>query len=120
MGPLDKLYRKENYIIQKSISIEDKLFTELKYIVEHSYDATVSDAINIAIEEMALKKNIEYYPKPESEITIYRSIMFRKENWETLKRINKEQGISITRLVNIAIKRFIALHKGEKEENKSA
>ena len=119
MGPLDNLYRKENYTIQKSICIEDKLYTRLKDIIEHTYDATVSEAINVSIEELALKKHVEYYAKPESEIMIYRSIMLRKNNLEALKRINKLQGISVTRLVNIAMKEFIDRYERE-ENNKSA
>lgn len=111
MSQSDRLYKKENYTIQKSVSIEDKLYTKLKYIVDHEYDATISELINVCIEDLAMKEHIEYYPRPRGEIVIYRSIMLRKENEEVLKRINIKSGISVTRLINTAIKQFIEEHK---------
>jgi len=41
------------------------------------------------------------------EILIYRSIMLRRYNIEALQKIKNDTGISITRLVNLAIKNFI-------------
>lgn len=107
MSAIDKLYKKDNYTIQKSINIEDKLYTKLKQLVEKEYDATVSDIVNVCIEDLISMKNIKYYAKPEGEITIYRSIMIRKENVDALNKITKETGISLTRLVNIAMKEFL-------------
>ena len=47
------------------------------------------------------------YANPEGEILIYRSIMLRKENVDALTKINRERGISVTRLINISIKEFL-------------
>lgn len=107
MSAISKLYKKDNYTIQKSINLEDKLYTRLKQIVEKNYDATISDIINVCIEDLLAEGNIKYYAKPEGEITIYRSIMIRKENVEALNKITNETGISLTRLVNIAMKKFL-------------
>ena len=94
MSSIDRLYKKDNYTIQKSINLEDKLYSRLKEIVEKEYDATISDIV-------------KYYAKPDEEITIYRSVMIRKENVAALNKITKETGISLTRLVNIAMKEFL-------------
>ena len=107
MSAIDRLYKKDNSTVQKSINLEDKLYTNLKQIVENEYDATISDVINACIEDLISSGNIKYYAKPEGEITIYRSIMIRKENVESLNQITKETGISLTRLVNIAMKEFL-------------
>ena len=108
-----RLYRKENYTIQKSVNLEDKLYIRLKRIVDSQYDASISEVINVCIEDLLAKKRIKYYPKPEGEIIIYRSIMIRKENEEALRRLNFEKGISVTRLINTAIKEFIDGHEGK-------
>lgn len=107
MSAIDRLYKKDNFTVQKSINLEDKLYTELKQLVENEYDATISDVINVCIEDLISSGNIKYYAKPEGEITIYRSIMIRKENVKALNKITKETGISLTRLVNIAMKEFL-------------
>lgn len=107
MSAIDRLYKKNNSTVQKSINLEDKLYTELKQLVENEYDATISDVINACIEDLISNGNIKYYAKPEGEITIYRSIMIRKENVKALNNITKETGISLTRLVNIAMKEFL-------------
>ena len=44
---IDRLYKKSNYMIQKSIDLEDTLYTRLKEIVAKDYDATISDIINV-------------------------------------------------------------------------
>lgn len=107
MSAIKRLYKKENYTIQKSINLEDKLYTELKKIVEKEYDATISDIVNVCIEDLISSGNIKYYAKPDEEITIYRSVMIRKENVEALNKITQETGISLTRLVNIAMREFL-------------
>jgi len=107
MEARNKLYKKNNYTIQKCVNIEDTLYTKLKTLIDKKYDATISDVINIAIEDCISTNNIKYYPKPENEILIYRSIMLRKENVEALQKINRKTGISVARLINYAIKEFL-------------
>lgn len=107
MSAIGRLYKKDNYTIQKSVNLEDKLYTELKEIVDVEYDATISDIVNICVEDLLESGKVEYCAKPENEITIYRSIMLRKDNVEGLKGINKRTGISVTRLINIAMKEFL-------------
>ena len=111
MSAIDRLYKKSNYTIQKSINLEDRLYTKLKEIVDKEYDATISDIVNVCIEDLISLGNIKYYAKPADEITIYRSVMIRKENVEAMNKITKETGISLTRLVNIAMKEFLDKHQ---------
>lgn len=107
MNAISKLYKKENYTIQKSINIEDGLYTRLKEIIDKEFDATISEIVNACVEDLITNGDVKYYAKPEGEIVIYRSIMIRKDNVEGLNRINRETGISVTRLINIAIRNFL-------------
>jgi len=60
MSSIYRLYKKENYKIQKIINLEDKLYTRLKEIIEKEYDGTISDIVNICIEDLVEKNNINY------------------------------------------------------------
>ncbi len=101
----DKLYRIENYNVQKSINVENAIYIKLKTL-QQKYDATISEIVNICIEKLIVNNDIKYYCKPEGEICEYRSFMIRRENLEVLEEIKRKTGISITRLVNLAIKEF--------------
>ena len=108
MSNVHELYTKDNYTIQRSMNIEEKLYAELQEILYKEYHATISELVNYCIERLLLEdKEIYYYKKPDGEIVIYRSIMFRRNNIEALQKIKNSTGISMTRLVNLAIKEFI-------------
>lgn len=109
MSNIIRLYKRGNYTIQKSINIEDTLYTKIKEFADEDYEATISDIINICIEDFIVKedKDIQFYNKPKWELTIYRSVMIRKDNIDALCRIKNRTGISFTRLVNMAIKEFL-------------
>ena len=107
MSAIDRLYSINNKTVKKSINIDDSLYKRLMRYTKKNYDATISDMINVCIEDLLSTGSVKYYAKPEDEITIYRSVMIRKENAEALNKITQETGISLTRLVNIAMKEFI-------------
>ena len=107
MSAIDRLYSINNKTVKKSINIDDTLYKRLMRYTKKNYDATISDMINVCIEDLLSTGSVKYYAKPEDEITIYRSVMIRKENAEALNKITQETGISLTRLVNIAMKEFL-------------
>ncbi len=107
MSAIDRLYSINNKTVKKSINIDDSLYKRLMRYTKKNYDATISDMINVCIEDLLSTGSVKYYAKPEDEITIYRSVMIRKENVEALNKITQETGISLTRLVNIAMKEFL-------------
>ena len=47
----EKLYLKENKKIQKCVNLDDNLYDKLKELSEKKYDATISEIINICIED---------------------------------------------------------------------
>ena len=103
----DKLYKYNNPIIAKTINIDDSIYNKFKDLSEKVYDATISEIINIAIEEYIKRDKPNFYGKTEKETVTYRSIRLRKENVVKLNEYSKSTGISFTRLVNGALKEFI-------------
>lgn len=103
----DKLYLKENITVQRSINIDDNLYEEIKKLTLTKYSATISEIINVAIEEYIERDNPNYYGKKSSETVTYRTLALREKNIEKLAEYSRETGISFTRLVNSAIKEFI-------------
>jgi len=106
MNIRDKLYKKDNKTVSKSINIDDSLYEKIKQSTEKVYDAKLSDVINVAIEEYIERNNPNYYAKPKKETVTYRNLMLRKKNIKKLNEYHNNTGISFTRLVNGAIKEF--------------
>lgn len=111
MRAIDRLYRVENYTIQKYPKIENELYIRLKKY-EDVFDAKFSQLVNVCLEEfLAKKEKIYYYAKPEGEIAEYRGVMIRVQFYEELEKIKKNTGISIERQINLAIKNFLDEHE---------
>lgn len=107
MSAIDRLYNINNRTTKKSVNIDDSLYKKLIYFTQNKFDATVSDLINVAIEDYRNKSNPTFYGKPENETVTYRSVMLREDNINWLTKTSKKTGISATRLANAAIKEFI-------------
>ena len=107
MSGVDRLYNINNPTIKKSVNIDDTLYKKLIDLTQNKFDATVSELINVAIEEYSAKNQIAYYKKPENETVTYRSIMLRVDNIDWLKKTNIKTGITVTRLINASIKDFL-------------
>ena len=107
MSAINRLYNINNRTTKKSVNIDDSLYKKLIYFTQNKFDATVSDLINVAIEDYSTKNNPAFYGKPEKETVTYRSIMLRENNIDWLSKTSRKTGITATRLVNAAIKEFI-------------
>lgn len=106
MNIRDKLYKRENKTIPKSINIDDGLYEKIRYATEEIYDAKLSDIINVALEEYIERNKPSYYAKPKKETVTYRNLMLKKNNIKKLNEYHQKTGISFTKLVNGAIKEF--------------
>ena len=113
MSAEDRLYTITNKNVKKSINIDDSLYKRLMRFTKKNYDATFSEVMNVCIEEYVYENKPSFYEKPENETVTYRSIMIRKENLDNLQKLHKKTGISVTRLLNCAVKEFL-----EKYDNK--
>lgn len=107
MSAINRLYAINNKTVKKTVNIEDKLYNQLMKFTKKNYDATFSKVINVCIEEYIERNNPSFYEKPKLETVTYRSIMIRKENLKDLQKMYKKTGISVTRLLNCAVKEFL-------------
>lgn len=113
MSAIDRLYSIDNRTVKKTVNIDDSLYKRLMKYAKKNYDATFSEIINVCIEEYIDENNPSFYEKPKLETVTYRSIMIRKQNLNNLQKMYKRTGISVTRLLNCAVKEFL-----EKYDNK--
>lgn len=107
MSAIDRLYSSSNPTIKKSVNIDDTLYQKLIMITKKKFSASVSEVINVCIEDYIEENKPSYYPKPELESVTYRSIMIRKDNIKNLQKMNKATGITVTRLLNASINEFL-------------
>ena len=113
MGILDRYLLKRDNILRKKIEIDNTLYEK---VVELSkiYDASANKIINIAILGLIESENVKLYKKPDNEISVSHSLLIREGFYKKLEEFREKYGISIYRLVNIAIKNVI---DEEKEKN---
>ena len=104
---INRLYAINNKTVKKTVNIEDKLYNQLMKFTKKNYDATFSQVINVCIEEYIERNNPSFYEKPKLETVTYRSIMIRKENLKDLQKMYIKTGISVSRLLNCAVKEFL-------------
>ena len=78
------------------------------------YDASANKIINIAILGLIESENIKLYKKPDNEISVSHSLLIREGFYKKLEEFREKYGISIYRLVNIAIKNVIDEEKEKK------
>ena len=97
-------FNKKEELIKKSTEIEGTLYDELKEIASTKLEASVNKIIEACIEDFNIDKKIIIYQKPKNEISVARSIIIRESMYEKLDNMRKEYGISITKLINVAIK----------------
>lgn len=113
MSAVNRLYSINNKTVKKTVNIDDTLYKKLMKFTKRNYDASFSEIVNVCIEEYIEENKPSFYEKPELETVTYRSIMIRKENLNNLQKMYKKTGISVTRLLNCAVKEFL-----EKYDNK--
>ena len=101
----DRFYTKEEWV-KKSTEIESGLYDRIKEIAKNELEASVNKIIDACIDEFKIEDKIIIYKKKD-DINIARSIIIRESMYEKLEDMREKYGISITKLVNIAIKEGI-------------
>ena len=104
MAYSDKIYKKEK-LISRTFYIDEKLYLELERSKE-VYEASISKLMNVAIEELVEKEKIEVYEN-RNRTCVTRSILIRESLLKGLSELKIKYGLSISMLVNIAVKNEI-------------
>lgn len=95
-----RFFLRENFI-KKQLYIDESLYQEL-VILSKIYKADISDLMNACIDFLPEHFDISYF-KDENEVSFYHTIMIRKDNVDLLDKFKEAYGISISRLMNIAL-----------------
>lgn len=98
-----RFYTKEKWV-KKSAEIEGKLYDRLKEIAEKELDASINKIIDACVDELKLEDRVVIYQKEKDEINVARSIIIRESVYKKLEDLRERYGISISKLINIAIK----------------
>ena len=115
MSVLDRFWPKDE-LVQKTIEIESGLYDEIEFLCENVYDTSVSKIINACIDEDELieTEDVKLYPKESNELFTKHSIILRKSSLNNLEKLKDKYGISVYKLIHIAIKNVLLQYHEEK------
>ena len=99
----NRFYPKEKWV-KKSVEIEGNLYDVLKEIANNDLDASINKIIDACIDDLELGDKVVIYRKQKNEINVARSIIIRESIYKKLEDMREKYGISISKLVNIAIR----------------
>ena len=99
----ERFYKKEKWV-KKSVEIEGKLYDKLKEISDKELDASINKIIDACIDDFEIGEKVTIYRKDKDEINVARSIIIRESIYKKLEDMREKYGISISKLVNIAIR----------------
>ena len=99
----ERFLKKEKQI-KKSTEIEGNLYDRLKEISESELDASINKIVDACINDLELAEKIVIYKKETNEINVARSVIIRESMYKKLEEMRERYGISISKLMNIAIR----------------
>jgi len=99
----DNAFKKREHKIRRNYEIEDSLYSKLEELSK-VYDASVTDLINECLSNLIQAENIQLYEKDSNEISVTHTLLIRESNLSGLERLKEKYGVSIFKLVNIAIR----------------
>ena len=102
MNVFEKNLLKKDEMVRRRVYIDTALYNELEKLTK-TYDASINKMINIAIMELINTENITIYPKPEKGKIKEHNICIRSKYYEELRKMKNKYGLSIFKLINIAI-----------------
>ena len=89
--------------LRRRIEIDNTLYNKLSELVKNYDDASVNKLVNIAIIELIKNENINIYRRQEYEIAEGHNFEIRASSYHKLEDLRAKYGLSIFKLVNIAI-----------------
>lgn len=102
MNVFDKYLLPKDSGVRRRIEIDSKLYGEIAKLTEN-YDASINKMVNIAILELVNTEKVDLYERPENEVTEGHNFLIRETSYRKLEKLRDKFGLSIYKLVNIAI-----------------
>ena len=112
MSVLDRFWSKDE-LVQKTIEIESSLYDEIEFLCENVYDTSVSKIINACVDDLIETEDVKLYPKESNELFTKHSIILRKSSLKNLERLKDKYGVSVYKLIHIAIKNVLIQYHEE-------
>lgn len=106
----ERFYKKEKWL-KKSVEIEGTLYDRLKEISTKDIDASVNKIIDACIDDFEIGEKVIIYKKEKNEINVARSVIIRESMYKKLENMREKYGISISKLINIAIRSGLEKYK---------
>ena len=102
----DHAFKKREIKIRRNYEIEDSLYIKLEELSK-IYDASVTDLINECLLNLIQTENIQLYGKKGNELFVTHTLLIKESNLSGLEKLKEKYGVSIFKLVNIAIKNVL-------------
>ena len=106
MNCFEKKFDKREKKHRRNYSIEDKLYTRLEKLSK-VYDASVNDLINASLENLITTENVLLYETDKDEIAVTHTVLIKESNLTGIETLKAKYGVSIYKLVNIAIRNVL-------------
>lgn len=100
---LEKYFWNKEKKVKRNYEIEDSLF-ELMVNATNIYDASIADIFNACVKELIASENINIYAASETDIYTAHTFYLLESNMIGLEKLNSKYGVSIRKLVNIAVR----------------
>ncbi len=113
----ERFYKKEKWV-KKSVEIEGILYDRLKDISSQEIDASINKIIDACVEDYEFEDKVIIYKKEKDEINVARSIIVRESVYKKLEEMREKYGISISKIINIAIREGIKKYDERNNKNK--
>ena len=106
MKDIETRFPKREQKIRRNYEIEDGLYNRFEDLTT-IYEATVGDLLNLALELFIKKGQVHLAEKEPNEIIVTHTFKIRESNISGLDTLKDKYGISIYKMVNLAIRDFL-------------
>ena len=103
----DHAFKKRENKMRRNYEIEDSLYIRLEELSK-VYDASVAELINECLTELIKSENIQLYEKDSAALMVTHTLLIRESNLSGLEKLKEKYGVSIFKLVNIAIRNALS------------
>lgn len=102
MSVYEQYLLKRDNGVRRRVEIDITLYSQLEELSK-IYDASINKLVNIAIIDLIKTHKIDIYNRPDNEITEPHNFVIRETSYRKLEKMKSKYGLSIFKLINIAI-----------------
>ena len=103
MSCFSNKFNKREKRVNRTLSVDEELYSELEKLSKNVYEASISKLVNAAIEEIVKTENIQVYER-KNKLYVSRSFLIRESLLDSLYELKGKYGVSICLIINVAIR----------------